>query len=218
VSPSGSRFRLFFGSGRVIDVRLRIPGRVNVYNAAGALASCIVLGCDPDRCVEALESFPGVPGRLEVVDEGQDFLVAVDYAHTPDALERVLLQAREMAAGRVIAVIGAGGDRDRTKRPKMGAIASELADLLIVTSDNPRSEDPGAIIRDITAGVDGPASVVVEPDRREAIRAAIRAGSPGDVVIIAGKGHEDYQIVKGVRLHFDDREEARSALGSVRGR
>lgn len=211
VTASGSRFRLLH-DGRSIGVSLHMPGRVNVFNAAGAVAACSLLGFDLGDCASALEGFPGVPGRLEVVDEGQDFLVAVDYAHTPDAVERVLLQAREMTSGRVVAVIGAGGDRDRTKRPLMGAMASELADIVYVTSDNPRSEDPGSIIMEIMAGIDGPALVVEEPDRRAAIRAAIDAASSGDVVIIAGKGHEDYQIVNGVRHHFDDREEARLAL------
>ncbi len=216
-SARGSRFGLVRDGART-DFSLRIPGRVNIYNAAGAAAACSLLGFGPERCAEALESFPGVPGRLEVVDEGQDFLVAVDYAHTPDAVERVLLQAREMATGRVIAVLGAGGDRDRTKRPRMGAIASELADIVIVTSDNPRSEDPLSIIAEIMEGVDGPAGVIREPDRRAAIRAAMAEASAGDVVIIAGKGHEDYQIIGGVRHHFDDREEARRALRSGRGR
>ncbi len=211
VTASGSRFRLLH-DGEAVDVSLRIPGRVNVFNAAGAVAACSLLGFDLGDCASALEGFRGVPGRLEVVDEGQDFLVAVDYAHTPDAVERVLLQAREMTTGRVVAVIGAGGDRDRTKRPLMGAMASELADIVYVTSDNPRSEDPASIIREILAGIDGPALVLEEPDRRAAIRAAIEAATSGDVVIIAGKGHEDYQIVNGVRHHFDDREEARLAL------
>ena len=215
-SARGSRFGIVREGART-DFSLRIPGRVNIFNAAGAAAACSLLGFGLAGCAEALESFPGVPGRLEVVDEGQDFLVAVDYAHTPDAVERVLLQAREMSTGRVIAVLGAGGDRDRTKRPRMGAIASELADIVFVTSDNPRSEDPLSIIAGIMEGVDGPAVVIREPDRRAAIRAAVAGASSGDVVIIAGKGHEDYQIIGGVRHRFDDREEARLALRNGRG-
>lgn len=209
--PLGSTFTLI-REGEGHRASLAIPGRVNIFNAAGAAAACSLLGFDLGDCLDALSNFQGVPGRLEVVDEGQAFLVAVDYAHTPDAVERVLLQAREMATGKVIAVIGAGGDRDRTKRPLMGAIASELSDMVIVTSDNPRSENPLSIIEEIVAGVDGPADVEIQPDRRAAIARAVGCASDGDVVIIAGKGHEDYQIIGGVRHRFDDREEARLAL------
>jgi len=213
--PLGSAFTLV-RDGETHRVSLAVPGRVNIFNAAGAAAACSLLGLDLGDCLDSLSGFRGVPGRLEVVDEGQAFLVAVDYAHTPDAVERVLLQAREMATGRVIAVIGAGGDRDRTKRPLMGAIASELSDVVIVTSDNPRGENPISIIDEIVAGVDGPAEVEVQPDRRAAITRAVGRASDGDVVIIAGKGHEDYQIIGGVRHHFDDREEARLALRARR--
>jgi UDP-N-acetylmuramoyl-L-alanyl-D-glutamate--2,6-diaminopimelate ligase len=211
VSASGIRYSLAH-TGSSSAVRMRAPARVNVYNSAGAIAACVSLGLPLECCARALDEFPGVPGRLEVVDEGQDFLVAVDYAHTPDALERVLGQARELARGRVIVVFGAGGDRDRTKRPRMGAIARAMADEVVVTSDNPRTEEPSAIMDEILAGIRDMAGVRVEPDRRAAISMGISLARPGDVVIIAGKGHEDYQILGTERIRFDDREEAREAV------
>jgi UDP-N-acetylmuramoyl-L-alanyl-D-glutamate--2,6-diaminopimelate ligase len=149
---------------------------------------------------------------MEGVHCGQDFLVAVDYAHTPDALERVLTQGRSIARGRLISVFGCGGDRDSRKRPIMGRIAAAISDLAIVTSDNPRTEDPGRIIEDILEGIPEGREHEVEPDRAEAIRRAIQTARPGDVVIIAGKGHEDYQILGREKIHFDDREHAREAL------
>ena len=202
--------------GRGEEVKVPVSGSVNVYNSAGALAAAHRLGLDLGEAAAGLEGFRGVPGRLEAVDEGQDFLVAVDYAHTPDALEKVLQQAGEMSRGRVIAVFGAGGDRDRRKRPRMGAIADRLADVLVVTSDNPRTEEPGAIIREILEGVDRESGLHVEPDRRAAIRLAVSLARAGDVVLIAGKGHEDYQILGTERVHFDDREEARRAIAGGR--
>jgi UDP-N-acetylmuramoyl-L-alanyl-D-glutamate--2,6-diaminopimelate ligase len=156
----------------------------------------------------------GVPGRFETVDEGQPFTVIVDYSHKPGALEAVLDAARELARGRLICVFGAGGDRDRGKRPQMGRVASELADLAIVTSDNPRTENPGAIIDEILTGVVGPAEV--EPDRRAAIAKAIGEARAGDVVVIAGRGAEQYQDVAGRKLPFDDREVAREELRRLR--
>ena len=198
--------------GRGVEVRVPVSGSVNVYNSAGALAAAHRLGLGLTEAAAGLEAFRGVPGRLEAVDEGQDFLVAVDYAHTPDALEKVLQQAGEMSRGRVIAVFGAGGDRDRRKRPRMGAIADRLAEVLVVTSDNPRTEEPGAIIREILEGIDRESGLHVEPDRRSAIRLAVSLAREGDVVVIAGKGHEDYQILGTERVHFDDREEARRAI------
>lgn len=211
VSIRGITYRLGGRAGGV-SVSMRTPAMVNVYNSAGAIAACVSLGIDAASAAASLAGFPGVPGRLESVDEGQDFLVAVDYAHTPDALERVLMQARELTEGRVIVVFGAGGDRDRAKRPLMGRIAETLADIVFVTSDNPRTEDPRAIIGDILAGTAGSPAVHVEPDRRAAIRSGIAVAAAGDVVIIAGKGHEDYQILGRTRIRFDDREEARTAL------
>lgn len=206
--------------GRIsVPVRMRIPGHFNAYNAAGAIAAACSAGIDIHSAALSLESFPGVPGRFQPVDMGQDFLVVVDYAHTPDALERVLGQASLLAEGRVIAVFGAGGDRDPAKRPLMGAIAERLADVVVVTSDNPRTEDPESIIADIKKGFEkGPAfDIRIENERRSAIRKAILMAEAGDVVIIAGKGHEDYQILGTEKVHFDDREEAESALKEVSG-
>ncbi|MBD3278697.1 MAG: UDP-N-acetylmuramoyl-L-alanyl-D-glutamate--2,6-diaminopimelate ligase [Candidatus Aegiribacteria sp.] len=201
--------------GRIsVPVKMRVPGHFNAYNAAGAIAAACSSGIPLRDAALSLGSFPGVPGRFQPVDMGQDFLVVVDYAHTPDALERVLNQAALLAEGRVIAVFGAGGDRDPAKRPLMGAIAQRLADVVVVTSDNPRTEDPSSIISDIQKGFkEGHSSEIrVESDRRCAIREAVMTAETGDVVIIAGKGHEDYQILGTEKIHFDDREEAKTAL------
>ena len=217
-SLGGIAFRMETG-GRSVDVRMGIPGKFNIFNAAGALAAAVERGLDPVDAAVSLADFPGVPGRFQPVQQGQDYLVAVDYAHTPDALRRVLEQASELTEKRVIAVFGAGGDRDSAKRPIMGSIAAGIADRVIVTSDNPRTEDPLQIIEDILRGIpDGAgAGVTVEPDRRKAIRLAVAMARRGDVVIIAGKGHEDYQIIGRERNHFDDREEAAAAIGEVEG-
>jgi len=200
-TPQGSR-----------RVRTGLRGRFNVYNALAAAAAAGPLGVDLDDIGRALETFPGVPGRFEPVDEGQGFGLVVDYAHTPDGLENVLRAARDFVQGRTIVVFGAGGDRDRTKRPTMGAIAARLADLAIVTSDNPRSEDPAAIIEEILSGVEDRRNVEVQPDRARAIARAVEVAEAGDFVIIAGKGHEPYQEIRGVRYPFDDRRVARDAL------
>jgi UDP-N-acetylmuramoyl-L-alanyl-D-glutamate--2,6-diaminopimelate ligase len=191
-----------------IDLKLR--GRFNVENALGALAASRLLGIDDEAIVRGLEAVRGVPGRFEPVAEGQPFEVIVDYSHKPDALESVLRTARELTEGRVICVFGCGGDRDRGKRPVMGRIASELADLAIVTSDNPRSEDPAAIIDEILAGVTR--EVEVEPDRAAAIERALSEAAEGDVVLIAGKGHEQGQEFADRTIPFDDREVARDVL------
>ncbi len=207
----------FHTDGTSVPVEMNIPGKFNIFNAAGALAAAIELGIDPLSASASLKDFPGVPGRFQSVDLGQDFLVAVDYAHTPDALERILRQASELTENRVITVFGAGGDRDSSKRPVMGHIAERIADIVFITSDNPRTEAPDSIIRDITGGLSSESRcrVIVEPDRRAAIRSAISIAETGDVVIIAGKGHEDYQILGKKRIHFDDREEAAAALKEV---
>jgi UDP-N-acetylmuramoyl-L-alanyl-D-glutamate--2,6-diaminopimelate ligase len=197
-----------------IDLKLR--GRFNVENALGALAAARLLGIDDDAIARGLESIRGVPGRFESVDEGQPFTVIVDYAHKPGALENVLRAARELARGRVIVVLGAGGDRDRGKRPQMGRLASELADVAIVTSDNPRSEDPQAIIDEIVAGATS--GVEVEPDRARAIARAIELARDGDVVVIAGKGAEQGQQFAERTIPFDDRETARDALRTLGAR
>lgn len=210
----GSRFTLDTPEG-MFETVLRAPGTFSIVNAAGSIAAAFVLGIPVQRSVAALATFPGVPGRMERVYGVGGFLVAVDYAHTPDALERVLTQGRELAEGRLISVFGCGGDRDPGKRPVMGAISRRLAGITIVTSDNPRTEDPMDIIRGILRGMDDLDGVIVEPDRRKAIRLAVSSARPGDVVIIAGKGHEDYQILGTRKIHFDDREEAMNALGEL---
>jgi UDP-N-acetylmuramoyl-L-alanyl-D-glutamate--2,6-diaminopimelate ligase len=190
-----------------------LVGRHNLSNILGAAAACLHLGLAPSAVAAGIAALPAVPGRFEKVEAGQPFGVVVDYAHTPDALERVLAFARAVAAGRVIAVFGCGGDRDRGKRPLMGAVAVRLADHTILTSDNPRSEEPEAILREIEAGAAAAAGRYrTIPDRREAIRAAIRDARPGDLVVIAGKGHETSQVLKDRTIHFDDREVAAEAL------
>jgi UDP-N-acetylmuramoyl-L-alanyl-D-glutamate--2,6-diaminopimelate ligase len=204
LSPRGARFR---AGGIELETRLR--GRFNVENVLGAVAAARLLGIDDDAIAYGVKELRGVPGRFEAVDEGQPFAVLVDYAHTPDSLENVLRTARDLAQNRVICVFGCGGDRDRGKRPLMGRIASDLADVAIVTSDNPRSEDPDAIIAEILTGA---GDAEVEPDRREAIASAVEAAGEGDVVVIAGKGHEQGQQFADRTIPFDDREVARDAL------
>jgi UDP-N-acetylmuramoyl-L-alanyl-D-glutamate--2,6-diaminopimelate ligase len=195
------------------QIRTRLPGHFNVANALGAFATAIALGLEPRVASEALARAERIPGRFEPIDEGQAFTVLVDYAHTPDSLENVLRAARRLTDGRVIAVFGAGGDRDRAKRPKMGQAGASLSDLAIVTSDNPRSEDPGAIIAEIVGGVGNGSAVEVEPDRRAAIALALSRAKPGDSVVIAGKGHEQGQEFEGGRkVPFDDRAVVREEL------
>jgi UDP-N-acetylmuramoyl-L-alanyl-D-glutamate--2,6-diaminopimelate ligase len=198
------------GPAELDGIDLKLRGRFNAENALGALAASRLLGIEDDAIARGLEAVRGVPGRFESVVEGQPFEVIVDYSHKPEALESVLRTARDLATGRVICVFGCGGDRDRGKRPLMGRIASELADLAIVTSDNPRSEEPQAIIDEILAGVEG--DVEVEPDRAAAIERAISAADGGDVVLIAGKGHEQGQEFSDRTIPFDDREVARDVL------
>jgi UDP-N-acetylmuramoyl-L-alanyl-D-glutamate--2,6-diaminopimelate ligase len=198
------------------DVHVPLPGAFNVTNALGAWAAARAVGVQPDVLARALPDAARVPGRFEPVAEGQPFAVLVDYAHTPDSLGNVLRAARELADGRVIAVFGAGGDRDRGKRPLMGEIGARLADICLVTSDNPRSEDPEAIVAEILAGTGGAANVEHDVDRRASIHRAIALAEPGDVVVIAGKGHEQGQEFEGGRKEpFDDVTVAREALRSV---
>ncbi len=202
--------------GGTITVRLRMVGPFNVMNAAGSAAVMTELGYPREAVIRGLEALTGVPGRMERVDRGQPFAVIVDYAHTPDALERVLLATRAACSGRLIAVFGCGGDRDRGKRPIMGRLAATIADRTYITSDNPRSEDPEAIVREIEAGArDSGGRYAVQTDRRAAIEAALRDAGPGDVVVIAGKGHEPYQILRDRTIHFDDREEAARVLAGL---
>jgi len=193
-------------------VRLRLSGRFNVYNALAAAGVGLALGVRPEDVVRGMVSVESVPGRFERVDLGQGFEVIVDYAHTPDALENLLLSAREISQGRVLVVFGCGGERDRGKRPRMGEVAGRLADFVFVTSDNPRSEPPERIIEDILEGMPEGAKYVVEEDRRRAIGRAIRMAREGDVVVIAGKGHESYQIVGDRKFPFDDRKVAERFL------
>ena len=205
LTPSATSFR---ADG--LDVRPRLRGRFNVENVLGAIAAARLLGIEDDALVRGIEHVAGVPGRFEAVDEGQPFAVLVDYAHTPEALANVLAEARRLAAGRLICVFGCGGDRDRAKRPLMGEVVSRLADRAVVTSDNPRREEPGAIIDEILAGMDGREDV--EPDRAAAIARAVEQAAEGDVVVIAGKGHEQGQELADRTIPFDDREVARDAL------
>jgi len=220
VDLAGSRFELRTPAG-VRRLSLPLPGRFNVSNALAALAATHALGVDLGTLVDALERGVRVPGRVEPVDEGQGFAVLVDYAHTPDSLENVLSTAHEVGRGRVICVFGAGGDRDRGKRPLMGEVGARLADVLLVTSDNPRSEDPEAIIAEIMSGAirasrpPGAPPVASEVDRRAAIERAVALAERGDVLVIAGKGHEQGQeLASGVKVPFDDVTVAREALGA----
>jgi UDP-N-acetylmuramoyl-L-alanyl-D-glutamate--2,6-diaminopimelate ligase len=209
----GGRCAIVHPEGRV-EVRLPLAGRFNVVNLTAAFATARLGGIPADVVAEAFEQPLTVPGRMERVDLGQPFAVLVDYAHTPVALAAVLDAARALLrpAGRLLVVFGCGGDRDRAKRPVMGAVAARRADVAFLTSDNPRSEDPAEIARDVLAGVGDAAPPIVELDRRAAIRLALRSAAPGDVVVIAGKGHESGQTAGGVTVPFDDRVVAREEL------
>ncbi|MHB8845661.1 MAG: UDP-N-acetylmuramoyl-L-alanyl-D-glutamate--2,6-diaminopimelate ligase [Nitrospirota bacterium] len=196
-----------------IAVASRLVGSYNVQNILAAVGLGIALGCSRGSIEDGIRRMPPIPGRMEMIDAGQPFGVIVDYAHTEDSLAALLSAVREMTRSRVITVFGCGGDRDRTKRPRMGTVALRGSDLVIVTSDNPRTEDPLAIIAEVEAGMAGGATpYLVIPDRAEAIRTAIGRAAKGDMVVLAGKGHETYQIIGEVKHHFDDREEARKAV------
>ena len=193
--------------GDISRVHLPIPGGFSIYNALAALAAGLCLGLELEPMAQAMPAVRGVKGRVEVVPVPRAYTVIIDYAHSPDALENILTTARDFTAGRLFCLFGCGGDRDRSKRPIMGAIAEELADVAVVTSDNPRTEDPQSIIDEILAGMSGNAAARhVEPDRRAAIAWALSQGRPGDVIVLAGKGHEVYQEVDGVQHHLDERE------------
>lgn len=218
ISDRGASFTVN-GIWGAYPLNLKLTGLFNVYNVLAAFAAAAALGVPPDAIKDALEQVRGVPGRFEPVEAGQDFTVIVDYAHTPDGLENILVTARQFTRGRLITVYGCGGDRDREKRPMMGAIAAKYSDLQFITSDNPRTEDPARIIEDIMAGVRPLVSgdcCHVEQDRRRAINLAVRAARRGDVVVIAGKGHEDYQIIGAEKLPFDDRREVLLAIEALR--
>jgi len=210
----GSRFLCLSPEGE-LKVESRLPGDFNVSNALAALAVAHALGVDLHKAAAALAGAGQVPGRFESIDEGQPFAVVVDYAHTPDSLENVLRAARRLTGGRLISVFGCGGDRDREKRPLMGRAGAELSDVAVVTSDNPRSEDPAAIIEQIRVGIpdNAHAEVLVEQDRRRAIAIALERAGEGDTVVIAGKGHEQGQeFESGRKIPFDDRDVAREEL------
>jgi len=196
-----------------MQLRTALPGHFNVANALGAFAAAEAIGVGSEIAAAGLARAGRVPGRFEPVDEGQRFTVLVDYAHTPDSLENVLRAARRLTDGKVISVFGAGGDRDRDKRPKMGRAGAELSDLTVITSDNPRSEDPEAIVAEVAAGAEGASELEVVVDRRAAIALALGRAEPGDTVVIAGKGHEQGQeFENGRKISFDDREVAREEL------
>jgi len=193
--------------GSINRIELPIPGMFSVYNALAAIASVILLGFEIEEISPTLQSFEGVKGRAEVIPTGHDYTVLVDYAHTPDALQNIISSVREFTKGRVITVFGCGGDRDKSKRSLMGQIATELSDFTIITSDNPRTEDPGSIINDITSKIDNEkAKYKTIENRRDAICGALDMLTAGDVLVIAGKGHETYQIQGKSKIHFDDRE------------
>ena len=211
VGERGSTF-----TWRGVEVHLDLVGRFNVSNALAAATAAAEMGIDVEHIASGLTSASPVAGRFERVEMGQPFLVAVDYAHTPDGLEQLLLAGRELVAGgRLIVVFGAGGDRDPSKRGPMGEVAGRLADVVIVTTDNPRHEDPAAIIDDVQRGIEGTAHLLIEPDRASAIGEAIRTAGPGDVLLVAGKGHETTQTVGDTVAHFDDREVLRDSLRAL---
>lgn len=216
-NASSSEFKVTY-LGKEYDVHTNLVGRFNVYNVLAAMSAALSEGVSMETVIAALADFHAVPGRFELINEGQPFTVVVDYAHTPDGLENILKTAQEIKRGRIIAVFGCGGDRDKMKRPIMGGIGAAYADVVIITSDNPRTEDPDVIVSEVAAGVKEAAakkpSLIYKTivNRKEAIRQAIALAKPGDIVMIAGKGHETYQILKDKTIHFDDREEARAAL------
>ena len=214
LSASGVRFAAMSG-GELALTKLSIPGLFNVYNALGVMAVGLSLGIPLSECADAMSSAKGVKGRMELVPTDGDYALLIDYAHKPDALEKALKTLRPVTQGRLMVLFGCGGDRDHGKRPIMGRIAAELADLCVVTSDNPRTEEPLAIIDDILAGVKNSSTAVqVIPDREEAIAWVLDKARPGDVILLAGKGHEDYQVVGKEKRHMDEREIVAAVLAA----
>jgi len=214
VLAKGANFTIS-GAFGTMNLKLKITGIFNVYNVLSAVGAALAEKIAPQIIQATLEKFTSVPGRFELINEGQDFSVIVDYAHTPDGLENILQTARQIAKKRIITVFGCGGDRDRTKRPIMGRIAAKLSDVVIATSDNPRTEDPEFILSQVEEGVQEalegkPHEKII--DRKTAIFRAIDIAQVDDIVIIAGKGHENYQILKDKTIHFDDKEVARAAI------
>ncbi|MED2973423.1 UDP-N-acetylmuramoyl-L-alanyl-D-glutamate--2,6-diaminopimelate ligase [Fictibacillus sp. B-59209] len=194
-------------------VSIKLVGKFSVYNVLAAISATLLSGIPIDSIVKTMENMNGVPGRFETVDAGQSFTVIVDYAHTPDSLENALTTVNEFAVGKVISVVGCGGDRDRTKRPLMAKIAAEHSDVAIFTSDNPRTEDPLAILEDMKEGVQG-YEYIIKPDRKDAITYAVEIADDNDIILVAGKGHETYQIIGKDVLDFDDRKVAAEAIGA----
>ena len=220
VHANGAEFVLHHKSFGEMALKLHITGIFNVYNVMSAVGAALAEHIDAAVIKETLEAFTAVPGRFELVKAGQDFSIIVDYAHTPDGVENVLKTARKIAKRRIIAVFGCGGDRDRTKRPIMGRLAAELADVVIATSDNPRTEDPDFILSQVEAGVKeaiGTKHHEKITDRRQAIFRAVELAQKDDIVVILGKGHENYQILKDKTIHFDDKEVARDAVAAKKG-
>ncbi|WP_100487594.1 UDP-N-acetylmuramoyl-L-alanyl-D-glutamate--2,6-diaminopimelate ligase [Sporolactobacillus pectinivorans] len=213
ITPEGTSFTLN-ARGKCYAVSMKLIGKFSVYNALAALAACSVSRLDMDQMIRAMEQVPGVSGRFETVSAGQDFSVIVDYSHTPDSLKNALATIKEFARRRIITVVGCGGDREHGKRPIMARIAVDNSDLAILTSDNPRTEDPETILAEMEAGVQG-CDYRKITDRREAIRFAVNQAEPGDIILIAGKGHETYQIIGTVKHHFDDREIAKKAITEI---
>ncbi|RYL95420.1 UDP-N-acetylmuramoyl-L-alanyl-D-glutamate--2,6-diaminopimelate ligase [Sporolactobacillus sp. THM7-4] len=213
ITPAGTSFTLS-ARGKSYPVSMQLIGKFSVYNALAALAACSLKGLDMTKMIQALEKIKGVSGRFETVSAGQNFTVIVDYSHTPDSLENALTTIKEFARRRIISVVGCGGDRERGKRPKMAKIAVDNSDLAILTSDNPRTEDPEAILREMEEGIKGRSYKKIT-DRREAIRFAVRSARENDIILIAGKGHETYQIIGTVKHHFDDREVAEEAIKEI---
>ena len=205
--------------GQSAPIRLGIPGGFTVYNALGVLGAALALGITLEDAAAALETAHGVKGRVEVVPTpGTDYTVLIDYAHTPDSLENVLRSVRGFCKGRVISVFGCGGDRDNTKRPIMGEIGARLSDIAVITSDNPRTEDPFQILQQILAGIPDRSNCVVEENRRKAIRMAMELAKKDDIIVLCGKGHETYQILGTEKTHLDEREEVAAALQEQKGR
>jgi len=220
VRADGARFALEYAGFGKMPLQLHITGIFNVYNVMSAVGAALAEHVAPETIKKTLEAFTAVPGRFELVKAGQDFSIIVDYAHTPDGVENVLETARKIAKRHIIAVFGCGGDRDKTKRPIMGRIAGRLADVVIATSDNPRSENPAVILDEVEKGVEetiGSKHHEKIVDRREAIYRAVELAQKDDIVVILGKGHENYQILADKTIHFDDKEEARAAVAAKLG-
>ena len=213
MNVEGSKVLLSTPSGEV-KVTVHLPGNFNILNTMAAVGVGLTEGIDLGVIAEGIGMVKGISGRFESVQCGQDFDVFIDYAHTPDALGHILKSSKALTRSRLISVFGCGGDRDRGKRPEMGKISTEIADVSVITSDNPRSEVPEAIIEDILTGISGNTNFIVIPDRRKAIQHALDIAEPGDTVVISGKGHEDYQVIGTEKIHFDDREEVCKILDS----